>query len=369
MKNLFTFLFVSSFLMGNSQMSYLSGNYASGSYSIPMTTVVRGLLSENFDTTGANMTWNYSLLGMDVSGSRYSVTPASSGYQAPFITQCILAGGGFTCLTKWNSLTNIGIVDIDSLDAFVFTLYDVMTMAKKASNKLVGNVKGLKIIDSTGISIPIVAEYTSPDTILTFPFTYQDSGKSYGAWGLDLTSIGQNIQYKVTYDRNWKVEGYGTLITPYQTHSNVLKVKTTLDQVDSVVFFATPLGLPRKIVEYTWYDANFKLPIMRAEGIEVLGFTTINTVQYYDTRIVGTEELNSSMKLTLFPNPVANVLQIKTKEAKKMTYEIIDIEGKTVLPKTTNQSIDVAHLAAGIYFVKATNEDDETVYFQKFIKD
>ncbi len=356
-------------LFGNTQISYTSSNYASGNYSMPMTTVTSGLLTENFDTTGSNVTWDYSALGMDASGNRFTVTPSSSGYQAPFISQCVLAGGGFTCLTKWNSLTNIGVLDIDSLDALVFTLYDVMTMAKKTNNKLIGNVKGLKIKDSTGISIPIITEYSSPDTILNFPFTYLDSNSSYGAWGLDLSSIGQNIQYKVTYNRKWKTEGWGTLITPYQTHSNVLKVKTTLDQMDSVVFFSTPLGIPRKIVEYTWYDATFGLPVMKAEGIEVLGITTINSVQYYDTRVVGiTERQTENLDLTLYPNPASNVLFITQKTEANMTYEIFNIEGQTVIPQTKNKAIDIVHLTPGTYFVRAMNEANKTVQFQKFIK-
>jgi|GEM_PF-1302468 len=369
MKYFFSLLLTIVSLIGICQSSYTSSNYASGNYTLPMTTVTTGLLSQDFDTTGANITWDYSLLGMDVSGSKYTIAPSASGYQAPFITQCVLAGGGFTCLSKWNSLTNIGVVDIDSLDAFVFTLYDVMTMAKKTNNTLVGNVKGLKVKDTNALTIPIVAEYSDPDTILTFPFTYQDSGKSYGEWGLDLTSIGQNIQYKVTYDRIWEVEGHGTLITPYQTHNNVLKVKTTLDQIDSVVFLSTPFGLPRKIVEYTWYDASFSLPVMRAEGIEVLGFTTINTVQYYDTRIVGiTENETENLAFLLYPNPAADALYITPKIETIMTYEIFDLAGQAILPKTTNQSLNISNLAAGTYFVRATNKANETVSFQKFIK-
>lgn len=368
MKNIYALLLSVGFLCSYSQSTYTSANYANGNYTLPMTTVATGLLTQNFDTTGANITWDYSALGMDFSGTRYTMSPSSSGYQATFIAQCILAGGGFTCLSKWNALTNIGVVDIDSLDAFVFTLYDVMTLAKKSTNTLVGNVKGLKVKDTNSLTVPLVAEYTEPDTILTFPFTYLDSGKSYGAWGLDLSSIGQNIQYKVTYDRNWKVEGYGTLITPYQTHSNVLKVKTTLDQVDSVVFFATPFGLPRKIVEYTWYDPNFGLPVMRAEGLEVLGFTTINTVQYYDTRIVGVTENTSNGETTIFPNPATTVLHIKTTNEEPMIYQVLTIQGNLLLNQENSASIDVSSFPPGLYVVKASSRNGKSTTTHKFIK-
>ena len=353
----------------NSQISYTSSNYASGNYTLPMTTVASGILSYNFDTTGANFTWDYTGLGMDVSGQRSTSTASGSGYQAPFITQCILSGGGFTCLTKWNRLTNIGIIDLDSLDAVVFTLYDVMTMAKKNTGELIGNVKGLKIKDTNGLIVPIVAEYTESDTILTFPFTYQDSGKSYGEWGVDLNSIGQNIVYKVTYDRTWEVEGWGTLKTPFKTHSSVLKVKTTLDQVDSVNFFGTPFGIPRKLVEYTWYDAAYGLPVMKADGIEALGSVAITSVQYYDTRIVGLEEKEEEYSVSIFPNPTSENLNIYSANKEIVAYRIIDIQGKTIQSDKLTNSIAVDNFKSGMYIIQFLNKNNSVLNTERFIKE
>ena len=368
MKYLYIIFFTIFFSAVQSQVSYTSGNYATGNYDIPMTTVISGIIPFNFDTTGANILWDYSGLGMDVSGKKYTVTASGSGYQAPYITQCILNGGGFACLTKWNGLTNIGVVDLDTLDAIVFTLFDVMTMARKNTGTLVGNVKGLKIKDTTGLTVPIVAEYSESDTILTFPFTFQDSGKSSGQWGLDLNSIGQNIQYKVSYVRNWEVDGWGQLITPFQTHNNVLKIKTTLDQVDSVVFLTTPLGLPRKIVEYTWYDPAFGLPVMRADGIETAGFVLITSVQYYDTRVLSINENAKETSINIFPNPASDVLNIESKDITIITYKIIDVNGKTIQTNKANKSIEIDNLPAGIYILQLFDSSNSLVFSQKFIK-
>lgn len=352
-----------------SQINYVSGNYASGNYSQQMTTVTLGLIGQNFDTTGANMTWNYSTLGMESTGNSETVSAGSSGYQTPFITQCVLAGGGFTCLGKWNNLTNLGVIDLDSLNAVVLTLYDITTLAKKSTGSLVGNIKGLKIKDTNGLTVPIVAEYDDSDTILEFPFSYQDSGSSYGAWGLDASSVGQNIQYKVTYDRKWVVEGWGKLITPYATHNNTLKIKTTLDQMDSVIYLGTPFGVPRKIVEYTWYDARYGLPVMKAEGIEVLGSTTINTVQYYDLRTVGIPSISETIKLSLFPNPTTEVINVTTsKNIAINQYQMMDGQGKLVKTGPFTQSLSVAELEPGIYFIRLI-ANQEVIGIEKFVKE
>lgn len=368
MKNILLSILIISGLNSFAQITYTSSNHAGGAYSQQMTSVSRGLITHDFDTTGANVTWNYSTLGKDSWGNKSTVTAASSGYQAPFITQCLLGGGGLTCLVKWNGLTNMGILDLDSMNAVVVTLYDVMTMAKKSSGHLVGTVKGMRIKDSTGITVPVVAEYDDQDTILNFPLTYQDSGKSYGAWGYDLNAIGQNIQYKVTYDRKYHVEGWGKLITPHATYNNTLKVKTTLDQVDSVNFLGTKFGIPRMIVEYTWYDAAFGLPVMKAEGIEVLGFTTINSVQYIDNVYVGTEE-NELAKFNLFPNPSTDNITITNNSNSRVdAYKIMDIQGRFVQQNRFSKSISVSDLESGTYIIQLFS-DNEIVGIEKFVKE
>ena len=355
-------------LISFSQSTYTSANHAGGAYSQQMTNVTLGINGFNFDTTGANLTWNYTALGKDSWGNKSTVTAASSGYQAPFITQCLLSGGGLTCLVKWNGLTNMGILDLDSMNAVVVTLYDVMTMAKKTSGHLVGTVKGMRIKDSTGITVPIVAEYDNQDTILNFPLTYQDSGKSYGAWGYDLNAIGQNIQYKVTYDRKYTVEGWGKLITPHATYNNTLKVRTTLDQVDSVNFMGTKFGIPRVIVEYTWYDAAFGLPVMKAEGIEVLGITTINTVSYIDNVYVGTEEKELA-QFNLFPNPSTDVITISSGDNTSIdSYKIMDIQGRFIQQNRFSKSISVAELETGTYLIQLFS-DNKIVGVEKFVKE
>ena len=60
---------------------------------------------------------------------------------------------------------------------------------------------------------------------------------------------------------------------------------------------------------------------------------------------------------TLFPNPGRNTLNISSSMG--ISFSILDATCKEVLPAvqntTANLSIDVSHLASGIYYVQATN--------------
>ena len=72
--------------------------------------------------------------------------------------------------------------------------------------------------------------------------------------------------------------------------------------------------------------------------------------------------------LSLYPNPVNDILTIESQE--KITqlsiYSILGKLVKTVQPNTTNSSIDLSNLATGIYMVKI--EADNKVSTQKIIK-
>ncbi len=80
------------------------------------------------------------------------------------------------------------------------------------------------------------------------------------------------------------------------------------------------------------------------------------------------ETLISTNSLTLYPNPVQNVLHINS-SGKTGMIEVFDITGKSVLQKQIqgyNPSIDVSGLKKGIYFVKVLS--DNQFVTSKFVK-
>ena len=68
---------------------------------------------------------------------------------------------------------------------------------------------------------------------------------------------------------------------------------------------------------------------------------------------------------TLYPNPANSILNIKLNNALRgnATVEVIDIQGKTVITTTINQTLqlDVKSLMSGLYFVKLKYENTQTV--------
>ena len=84
--------------------------------------------------------------------------------------------------------------------------------------------------------------------------------------------------------------------------------------------------------------------------------------KYYGKKIsgIGLQNLNANDKLSLFPNPAINKLNIIFPDEKEsLQLSIYDISGKEVLEKqfTKNLCLDVGILPRGVYIVRVRGKD------------
>ena len=97
--------------------------------------------------------------------------------------------------------------------------------------------------------------------------------------GLRSTLVGVSIIKRVN-----EVEGWGTLVTPYDTFSSVLKMKTIIERMDTFYFDTLQVATPITQVRYTWWDPAYGLPVLSVEGIVTPGGgTTVLGVTYLDS--------------------------------------------------------------------------------------
>lgn len=82
----------------------------------------------------------------------------------------------------------------------------------------------------------------------------------------------------------------------------------------------------------------------------------------YPTEIVGTEDLTATKGLKYFPNPVSSDRLNITADANMSTITVFNTLGQrvmTVNPESMTHIVNMAHLQAGIYFVKVTIDGAE----------
>ncbi|MCY1723381.1 T9SS type A sorting domain-containing protein [Prolixibacteraceae bacterium Z1-6] len=96
----------------------------------------------------------------------------------------------------------------------------------------------------------------------------------------------------------------------------------------------------------------------------------LSTTNYYFTEGVSVGiETEYDLDIRMYPNPVANMLTIRTNNLFETTCRICDLNGR-IINQTNFQNdiqIDVSYLLSGIYLVELYSED-ERIYVDKIIK-
>jgi len=239
------------------------------------------LLNDEITKSGAGITWDMgSSSGLKTHPNRI-LEPGEGINQFNFLTVCSL--GGFStgdCLNVWNN-TDQAVQLKDTLFLLNFILHDLQRYQAKAEDLLLENFIGFTVeIGGTPTQAAIV--YEVPDTIMHFPVEYEDHWTSETRYGLDLNPAGQNILYHSIQTRVTTIDGWGTLETPYDTFENVLRLRSDILRIDTIVQDDTDtITLIADQVEYMWLDTNYALPIMTANGlITANDSVVINQVEY-----------------------------------------------------------------------------------------
>jgi hypothetical protein len=175
-------------------------------------------------------------------------------------------------------------------------------------------------------------DYTpGPRKILKFPFNYLDT---FTATYATSTTTGHDFS---------EYDGYGTLITPWTTYTNIVRVKTT---------YTTAVGYA-----INWYILNPLLAVLTYDS---------NSGSYtgVTATLTSTTELEStSPSVSVYPNPVSNqaAINIPSIKANSGAYVVVaDITGKELnrIPVTgPTTTFTTGSLNPGIYFYKVVNSD------------
>lgn len=282
--------------------------------------------------SGANQTWNFATIANTSTANSQYVTVASTPNASQFPNSNLAAFGG-------------GAYSYYNISNSAYTL-----------NGVVAPTSGT------------VISYSNGEDLLRFPFTF---GNSYtDNWAATFTS---GVNFYRSGSTTVTADGYGTLITPNGTYSNVLRVHFVQTYHDSTDFG----GYDYVNDEYIWYKEGIKesLALTYTFSTTFSGQTTTSTSGAYATGTVGMEESSPALAFVLAPNPAQdkinitlndiNLSQIKTRIINQLGQEVSSAEHVNYLSGNTMQ-FDVAHLRNGIYQLQLINENG-TIETRKFM--
>ncbi|MFM2135803.1 MAG: hypothetical protein RL021_1203 [Bacteroidota bacterium] len=280
----------------------------------------------DFTTTGPNQTWDYSML-----------MPQSQRVDS-FLSLFAVGTPGFLFLATANvavkaSNFNIGGTATGGIGA---TGTDVINFFRNNSTAY----------SQTGIAaafngLPIPIYFNPQDQVYKFPLNYGDTDTSNSVYTFSLST---NFYFQGRRSRINQVDGWGTITTPYGTRSNVLRVKTTVVERDSVHLDTTLFGFPinqgfnlptTTTIEYKWLAAGEGVPFLQANTGQN---GNVNQIIYRDLRrsLIGVEELDARSGMEIYPNPSSDGFYLSNVNArpKSVAVSMMDMQGRLVLERS-----------------------------------
>lgn len=214
-------------------------------------------LPTGWQSGGAAISWDFSKLTSNSQGLYEYLSSSKTPYAFYFFNQ-------------------IGQKTADTISLGVITLTNVYSFY--TNNTKVFKAEG---IGYSASGFPLAANYSDDDEIYQFPLNYND--KDTSTFKFNLTIPGGIFSVISTGKRINLMDGYGTVKTPYKEYTDALRVKTIVDQVDTINSQFGKFAIPRKTVSYKWLVGSERIPVLEIIGNELANGTfTPNQVRYRD---------------------------------------------------------------------------------------
>ena len=295
----------------------------------------------DFSSTGANYTWDFSSLDSN------TVTPDTfiSNTQLPLIYIVSFLTSNLAEHANGSGV-NLGLS---------FAMTDVYNVYKNSGSsfKQSGFAGSLQ-----GTQIPVI--YNPADEIYQFPLNYNNSFVTNSAYTFQLPTIASFSQARV---RTTTVDGWGKLILPGGLMYDVIRVKSDINDMDSIYVNAAGFGfnIPRATHEYKWIAAGKGVPMLQINTNEIGGNETVSSTRYQNLYQASNSVSNISTgenNFIIYPNPASNQLTIDNGQVTMNKISIQDVLGKVVftskiIDPISKMNFDISALSPGVYFVQA----------------
>ncbi|GAA4467056.1 hypothetical protein GCM10023093_22200 [Nemorincola caseinilytica] len=206
---------------------------------------------------------------------------------------------------------------------------------------------------------PVGADYTLPDVWYRLPLTYGDSYNADFHLKFGAAVFG-SIEQKG--NRKTRVDGWGTITTPYfTTPTPCLRVRSEINEIDSIDFSGQTFGIERTTIEYRWMVKGEHQPALMISAISLADTEIVTTVRYKDryrpefstavaTATPGVEQVNA------FPNPATDghVRFDMPAAWKQYVIELFDVQGRKVGTWVNRNELDITQLVPGNYMARIT---------------
>lgn len=256
---------------------------------------------------------------------------------------------------------------------------------------LINASTGLTVVGNAGTNDfgngPVaITQINNPSEILmNFPATYNTTYTNNFTTTTPAFYLGITVPPGITLDsaraksvvsKTVLVDAWGSITTPLGTY-NVIRSKETKIKHDTTDIYAmgawnplpgyTPQIAADSTVSFTWWANGIGFPIASAT-MDSTG--AVKSVQWLKVLpVTGINEITSSVKVNVFPNPADNELNMMIDGAKTESVQVFDITGRlmnTYAVENNTVLINTSAFANGIYTYSIIGKENGVLDHGKF---
>lgn len=319
----------------------------------------------NYTQTGTSYNWDFSALVPVSQGIREFKSPLSTPYAIFFLS--------FTGSAEKVADTLLNVPPL-------VTLTNYYLFYKKSTSN-----PNAYLADGAGLSIsgiPLPSYYSDKDEIYNFPMTYPKYDSTSFRFSTPSTTATPFV-YSSTGTRATRVDGWGTITTPFGT-APCLRLVSNVYAKDSIKTSLISIPFTNNTRSYQWLTnaqvngKNVRIPMLEVSGTVFNGTFTPTQVRYRDNYLnlnaVGIRELDNAAHTVFYPNPVGDQLHyLNTGQLEGVNYTITDVNGKTmdagvirIINTEVSGAIPVKQLSPGVYTIRLAKQGTTDAF--RFIK-
>lgn len=311
------------------------------------------------DITGAGIIWDYT----NLINTGFSQDSFANPAITPLVYQLIFNNFLFPSYDATHAQPGSDIV----LPAQIpFTVTNVYNFYKNTSSsfKMVG-------FGATINGIPAPIQYQGSDRVYKFPLTFGNVDTSSYYFEVPVPTLGYWNQSGTRYNH---ADGYGTLLLPNGVSYEVIRLKSTIEIVDSVhidaIGFTIPI--PRIQTDYKFMAVGEGEPVLQITTqplLLVFGPETVTRVKYKNEMNLAGINNETAPPFNVYPNPAIDNLTILNAQSKHWDkLQLVNTSGQAVYTDisggTGNILLDVSSFPAGTYYLMLELENGK-IFTQK----
>ncbi|HRD52670.1 MAG TPA: T9SS type A sorting domain-containing protein [Flavobacteriales bacterium] len=202
---------------------------------------------------------------------------------------------------------------------------------------------------------------SDPLTFFTTPLSATSTGSDTYA---NIIGIGGGLdEIAVSGTHTWAVDGYGTLVLPNATYTDVLRIHAIQSETNTITVSGIEISFDVYREEWWWVKAGVPFPLLvyslETEDGETNPSSRAALIGFNGATSIAEQ---AALPIRVYPNPVRDVVTMELEANGTVQYRVLDPLGREALHGsvsaggTLRHSIDFAALNTGIYQLEVRSQ-------------